>query len=66
VEFVFVLAGELVIEVAEERFQLSAGDAFTFPPTAAHAFWASESSGPVRVLWVITPALPDAMSGRGR
>jgi len=66
VEFVFVLAGELVIEVAGERFQLSAGDAFTFPPSAAHSFRTAESSGPVRVLWVISPALPDAMSGRGR
>ncbi len=66
VEFVLILAGELVIEVTGEQFRLGAGDAFTFPPSSAHSFWAGESSGTVRVLWVISPALPDAMSGRER
>jgi transcriptional regulator with XRE-family HTH domain len=64
VEFVLVLAGELVIEVTGEQFRLSAGDAFTFPPTSAHSFRVEGSSGPVRVLWVITPALADTESGR--
>lgn len=59
VEFVFVLAGELLIEVADERFSLSAGDAFTFPSASTHAFHVARSAGPARVLWVIAPALPD-------
>lgn len=64
VEFVLVLDGELRIDVAGERFTLEAGDAFTFPPTATHAFHVDRSAGRARVLWIIAPALPDSGPGR--
>lgn len=64
VEFVLVLAGELLIDVTGERFTLNAGDAFTFPPTATHAFHVDPASGPAQVLWIIAPALPDIRSGQ--
>lgn len=65
VEFVFVLAGELLIDVAGERFSLSAGDAFTFPSATTHAFHVARPAGPARVLWVIAPALPDTRISPG-
>ncbi|MGH3365792.1 MAG: helix-turn-helix domain-containing protein [Nocardioidaceae bacterium] len=58
VEFVFVLGGQLEIDLAGEPLVLAAGDSLTFPASTEHAF---RAIGPdsVRVLWVITPALPD-------
>jgi transcriptional regulator with XRE-family HTH domain len=64
VEFVLVLAGELLIDVAGERFSLAAGDAFTFPPTAKHAFHVARPGAPAQVLWIVAPALPDTGPGR--
>jgi uncharacterized cupin superfamily protein len=60
VEFVFVLAGVLHISVAGEQVVLDAGDAFTFPASARHTFRVLPGAAPVRVLWVFSPALPDA------
>lgn len=60
VEFVFVLAGELEMTVAGEKVTLGPGDAFTFPATAERAFRAASGPDPTRVLWVLSPALPDA------
>jgi quercetin dioxygenase-like cupin family protein/DNA-binding Xre family transcriptional regulator len=60
VEFVFVLAGELQIEVAGSQSVLAEGDAFTFPASARHAFRVLPGAAPARVLWVFSPALPDA------
>ena len=59
VEFAFVLAGQLRIEVAGEQLVLEAGDAFTFQSSAEHTFQVLESAGPAQVLWVFSPALPD-------
>jgi transcriptional regulator with XRE-family HTH domain len=58
VEFVFVLAGRVRIDMAAGPVELGAGDAFTFPAANEHAF---RAVGPdsARVLWVVTPALPD-------
>src|ERR1700722_10933650 len=53
VELVFILAGRLEITIDEE------GDAFTFTASARHAFRATAEAGPTRVLWVVSPALPD-------
>jgi transcriptional regulator with XRE-family HTH domain len=60
VEFVFVLAGQLHISVAGEPVVLDQGDAFTFPASARHAFSVRPGAEPARVLWVFSPALPDA------
>jgi transcriptional regulator with XRE-family HTH domain len=60
VEFAFVLAGQLQIDVAGKQIILDQGDAFTFPANIPHTFRASARSGQTRVLWVVSPALPDA------
>lgn len=62
VEFVFIVAGELRLEVAGEHVILAAGDAITFPAQTEHAFVVHPGSGPAQVLWVFSPALP---GGRG-
>ena len=59
VEFVFVLAGQLHLTVAEEQVTLGEGDAYTFPASTAHVFAVPLAAGPTRVLWVFSPALPD-------
>jgi transcriptional regulator with XRE-family HTH domain len=58
VEFVFVLGGRLSIHLEGEHLELGAGDALTFPAATEHAFRAV-GPDPARVLWVVTPALPD-------
>ncbi len=61
VEFVFVLAGRVRIDWADKTagpVELGAGDAFTFPAVNQHAFRAVGHDR-ARVLWVVTPALPD-------
>ena len=66
VEFVFVLAGQLQIAVADENVILEQGDAFTFPASTRHTFHVVPPAGPARVLWVFSPALPDADVGTAR
>ncbi len=58
VEFVFVLTGRLCINLDGDVTELGAGDALTFPAASAHTFRAVGPE-PARVLWVVTPALPD-------
>jgi transcriptional regulator with XRE-family HTH domain len=60
VEFVFVLAGELEITVAGKQITLGEGDAITFPANTGHTFRGSPHAGLTQVLWVVSPALPDA------
>jgi transcriptional regulator with XRE-family HTH domain len=60
VELVFIMAGRLEITIDEEVVVLDEGDAFTFTASARHSFRATGDSGPTRVLWVVSPALPDA------
>jgi len=60
VEFAFVLAGQLQITVAGEQITLDQGDAFTFPAGTQHTFRATPQAGRTQVLWVVSPALPDA------
>jgi transcriptional regulator with XRE-family HTH domain len=60
VEFVFVLAGQLQVTVSGEQITLEQGDAFTFPAATPHTFGASPQAGRTQVLWVVSPALPDA------
>ena len=60
VEFVFVLAGRLEIVIAGEQITLDQGDAFTFPAGTSHTFRGAPQAGRTKVLWIISPALPDA------
>jgi quercetin dioxygenase-like cupin family protein/DNA-binding Xre family transcriptional regulator len=60
VEFVFVVTGQLQVTVASEQITLDQGDAFTFPANIEHTFRATPQEGPTQVLWVVSPALPDA------
>ncbi|MDQ4084340.1 MAG: XRE family transcriptional regulator [Actinomycetota bacterium] len=58
VEFVYVLGGRLRLDLDGEAMQLEAGDSLTFPAATEHTFRAVGHE-PARVLWVVTPALPD-------
>ena len=60
VEFVYVLAGQLQINAAGEQITLDQGDAFTFPASTPHTFRGAPQAGRTQVLWVVSPALPDA------
>ncbi|MFD9736582.1 TetR family transcriptional regulator [Umezawaea sp. NPDC059074] len=69
VEFVLVLAGTVVLEFptsgADSTMTLSTGDAFTFDPGTPHVFRSGTTAAAARVLWVLSPALPDG-GGRAR
>ena len=57
VEFVLILAGQLQVTVAGEQVTLEEGDALTFTADMDHTFAAGANRA--RVLWVLSPALPD-------
>jgi uncharacterized cupin superfamily protein len=59
VEFVLILAGQLQVTVAGEQVLLEEGDALTFTADMDHSFQAPAGAGRARVLWVLSPALPD-------
>jgi uncharacterized cupin superfamily protein len=64
VEFVLVLAGQLRIIIGGEETILGDGDAVTFPASTEHSFTATAATGPTRVLWVFSPAIPDTGPAR--
>ena len=55
-ELVFMLSGQLVIEVDCERFQLAAGDSVHFDASQAHG-WRNEGDDAASLLWsrVVSP-----------
>ena len=59
VEFVLILAGVLQVTVAGEGIVLEEGDALTFTADMDHTFQAPPGGRGARVLWVLSPALPD-------
>ena len=59
VEFVLILAGKLQVTVAGEEVTLEEGDALTFTADMDHTFQAPAGGRGARVLWVLSPALPD-------
>src|SRR5215470_11478573 len=59
VEFVLILAGVLQVTVAGEGIGLEEGDALTFTADMDHTFAVPPRAGRARVLWVLSPALPD-------
>lgn len=54
-EFLFVLRGQLHIEVDGEQYRLKAGDSFYFESAAPHR-WFNPGRTETRVLWVNSPA----------
>lgn len=60
VEFVFLLDGQLQVTVDGDQLTLEQGDAYTFAASARHTFAVPKGAGPARVLWVVSPALPDS------
>lgn len=56
-ECIVVLAGEVVVEVAEERHVLVADEALTFDSRLAHRF-SNESERPAAFLLAVTPPVP--------
>ncbi|MGH3344828.1 MAG: helix-turn-helix domain-containing protein [Carbonactinosporaceae bacterium] len=63
VEFVFVLDGHLEVDLAGQPVTLAAGDALTFTAGIEHTFRAT-GDRTARVLWILTPALPDRADQR--
>jgi transcriptional regulator with XRE-family HTH domain len=70
VEFVYVLDGLLRLDFPGgdhgESTTLGPGDALTFTPGIPHLFRSVAQSGTTRVLWVISPALPDGARLHGQ
>lgn len=58
VEMVFVLSGQLDINLEDQAFHLSTGDALTFSPGVDHSFQNPHSEEEAHVLWILTPGLP--------
>ena len=55
VEFVYVLAGSLELQVGEETHVLGEGDALTYPLTKPHTWRNPSERKKTRVLWVSVP-----------
>src|SRR3979490_515864 len=53
-EFLYVLRGELHIELEEERYRLQPGDSFYFESTTPH-HWKNPGRSETWVLWINTP-----------
>lgn len=54
-EFFFVIEGEFLFEVGDERFRLGAGDTVFLPRTVPHV-WAHVGRKPGTILGAVTPA----------
>lgn len=54
-EFAFVLAGELIISLGDEQFNLQAGDSIHYDALQTHA-WSNPSDQPCVVIWACSPA----------
>ncbi|PWJ84418.1 XRE family transcriptional regulator [Pseudaminobacter salicylatoxidans] len=54
-EFIIVLSGELALQLEDETFILSKGDALTFDPRRLHTFYNPSDSEPTTAIFVMTP-----------
>lgn len=54
-EFVYVLEGELELQVGDETHVLGEGDALTYPLAKPHTWRNPSQNDPARVLWVAVP-----------
>ena len=55
VEFVYVLEGQLELQVSEETHVLEAGDALTYQLAKPHTWRNASETEPLRVLWISVP-----------
>ena len=55
-EFVYVIAGELEVQLTDEVIRLGPGDCLTFPGREPHTWRNASKSAPCEVLWVLAPA----------
>ena len=58
-EILVVTAGEIVLELDDERFELRADDSIEFLSSVPHRV-INESDAPASVLWINSPPTPDA------
>jgi transcriptional regulator with XRE-family HTH domain len=56
VEFVYLVAGRLRLQLPGEIVDLAAGDAFTMPGATPHTWLNPSATTPAEVLWALTPA----------
>jgi len=56
VEFVYVLAGRLDVELEDETVRLARGDAMTFPGGTPHTWRNASRTRDCEVLWTLAPA----------
>lgn len=56
IEFVYVVRGELKVDLSEETVLLATGDAFTFPGREPHTWANPRDDEECEVLWVLAPA----------
>ena len=56
VEFVYVLAGSLTVQLASETHLLEVGDALTFPGRTPHTWANGSATDAAEVLWALSPA----------
>lgn len=55
-EFVFVLSGQIVIQVEDKANTLKKGDAMAFDPRRLHTFYNPSATEAAQVMFVLTPA----------
>lgn len=58
VEVLYVLDGELEINLDGEVHTLATGDVLTFAPSVRHSFVNRHTESEARVLWILSPGLP--------
>ncbi len=54
VGFIYVLAGTLVFQVGDNRYQIWAGDSLTYSPAEPHSWHNPSAVDDARVIWVVT------------
>jgi len=59
-EFLYVLEGEIIFSLNDEKFHLFPGDSLSYRSQDSH-IWSNNSSGAAKLLWVYTPgSVPSA------
>ena len=58
-EVCYVVEGEIELILETESFRLASGDSITFDGVVPHTWRATGDSSNVRLIWILSPALPD-------